>query len=236
MRFFRLSLRGLKDAYDQFVLVMIVSVLWWVCAVLIVPGPPATVALFRIMDPRNQVHSVEIRDFFRVLREEFRTAWTIAGLTIPLILVLLWNAAFFRQTDSFFSLMVPLWIVMALLTGMTLVYALATVATMESKTRNAFRGAFYQLVMRPFSSALMFVLLLVITVLFSVLVLPLIFFGPGVFAAVVNRFLLTNYNVEIIDPNAPTSERSTEVARGVNPDPGMLARLRGNQRRQEGRR
>src|SRR5690606_35877906 len=91
VRFTRLFLRGLKDAYDQFVQLMIVSVLWWICAILIVPGPPATVALFRMMDPRNAIQTPELGDFFRILRENFRTAWGVALFTVPIILVLSWN-------------------------------------------------------------------------------------------------------------------------------------------------
>lgn len=227
MRFTRLFLRGLKDAYDQFVLVMVVSVLWWACALLIVPGPPATVALFRMMDPRNQVSMPEIREFFRTIREEFVTAWGIAAVTVPVILVLAWNMIFFQDTDSFFALMIPLWFVMIVIIATLMLYAFATVAAMDSRVRNGFRGATYLLVMWPFSSVMMVVVLGLISSVLVVLVLPLILFGPGLSAAVINRFVLAGYDVEVIDPNSPTTERSTEVAQGINLDQGLLKRLRG---------
>lgn len=232
MRFSKLFLRGLKDAYDQFVLLMIVSVLWWVCVVLIVPGPPATVALFRMMDPRNAVQMPEISDFFRILREHFKTAWTIALFTVPVIVVLAWNMVFFRGSDSIFAAMVPLWFVMIAITFMVMMYAFATVAAMESYTRNAFRGSVFLLVMRPFSSAIMFVLLALLSGAFAILVLPLILFGPGVAAAVINRFVLAGFDIEVIDPSAPTTERSSEVARGIDPDPSIFKRLFQRNRRE----
>lgn len=225
MRFLRLFLRGLKDAYDQFVLLMIVSVLWWICAVLIVPGPPATVALFRMMDPRNAIQMPEVADFFRILRQNFRTAWMVALFTVPVIVVLTWNMLFFRETDSIFAIMVPLWFVMIAITFMLMVYAFATVAAMESYTRNAFRGSVYLLVMWPFTSALLFVLLLLLSALFAVLVLPLILFGPGVAASVINRFVLAGYDIEVIDPSAPTVERAYEVKRGINPEVSVAKRF-----------
>jgi uncharacterized membrane protein YesL len=225
VRFFRLFLRGLKDAYDQFVLLMIVSVLWWVCAALIVPGPPATVALFRMMDPRNAIQMPEVADFFRILRQNFRTAWMVALFTVPVIVVLTWNMLFFRETDSIFAIMVPLWFVMIAITFMLMMYAFATVAAMESYTRNAFRGSIYILVMWPFTSALLFVLLALLSALFAVLVLPLILFGPGVAAAVINRFVLAGYDIEVIDPGAPTVERAYEVKRGINPEVSVAKRF-----------
>jgi uncharacterized membrane protein YesL len=221
VRFLRLFLRGMKDVYDQFVLMMVVSVLWWISVALLVPGPPATVALFRITDPRNQVSSPEIRDFFLTIRETFKTAWAIAGITIPVILVLLWNSLFFRESDSRFALIVPLWFVMILLTFILMMYALATVAVMESRARNAFRGGTYLMVMWPFTSGLLIVCLALVLVLFAALVLPLILFGPAVGAAVINRFVLAGYNIDVIDPSSPTSERSTEVSSGVNLDGGF---------------
>ncbi len=236
MRFTRLFLRGLKDAYDQFVLLMIVSVLWWACAILIVPGPPATVALFRMMDPRNAIQMPEISDFFRILREHFKTAWAVALFTVPIIVVLSWNMLFFQDSDSVFAIMVPLWFVMIVITFMLMLYAFATVAAMESYTRNAFRGAVYLMVMRPFTTGVLFVLLSVLLGLFTVLVLPLILFGPGAVAAVVNRFVLSGYDVEVIDPSAPTQERAHEVARGINPDrsgiKGFFQRSRDNRNRE----
>ncbi len=225
MRFLKLFLRGLKDAYDQFVLLMVVSVLWWVSAVLIVPGPPATVALFRMMDPRNAIQMPEISDFFRIMRANFKTAWGVALFTVPVIVVLGWNMLFFRDTDSFFAVLVPLWFVMIVITFMLMLYAFATVAAMESYTRNAFRGGVYLLVMWPFTAALLFVLLSLLGALFAVLVLPLILFGPGVCAAVINRFVLAGYDVEVIDPGAPTTERAHEVERGINPDVSPMRRL-----------
>ncbi len=236
MRFPRLFLRGLKDAYDQFVLVMVVSVLWWVSVVLILPGPPATIALFRIMDPRNVVQMPELKDFFRIMRERAGTAWGIAGLTVPVLLVLIWNMLFFQGGDSGFALMVPLWFVMIVIGFTLMLFAFATAAAMDSRVRNAFRGATYLLVMWPFSSVLAIVGLALVMSIFAVLVLPIFLFGPGVMAAVINRFVLDGYNIDVLDPNAPTDERSSEVARGVNLDKGWFQRLRGGSSREKGRR
>jgi uncharacterized membrane protein YesL len=233
-----LFLRGLKDAYDQFVLVMVVSVLWWVCALLVVPGPPATVALFRMMDPRNHVALPELRDFFRVMREYFATAWAVAGFTVPVVLVLVWNSVFFQGSNSLFAMMVPLWFVMGVIVLMLMLYAFATVAAMESRTRNAFRGATYLMVMRPFTAGALIVGLVLISSVLAVLVLPIFLFGPGVAAAIVNRFVLAGYNVEVFDPNRPTQERSHEVASGINPDDGMrgwFRKAKGGSRQGQGR-
>lgn len=233
MPFITLFLRGLKDVYDQFVLLMMVSVLWWICVMLIVPGPPATVALFRMADPRNQSELPELRDFFRAIWDTVRTAWGIAAFTVPVILILIWNTLFFQGSGSGFAIMVPLWLVMTFIALILMLYAFATVATMESRVRNAFRGATYLVVMRPFSSGLLIVLLFVLMALLTALVLPLILFGPAITASVINRFALDGYGVEVIDPNRLTNERAQERSRGVGPDEGFkgwLGRARGDKK------
>lgn len=231
--FLRLFGRGLKDVYDQFVLLMIVSIMWWVAVALIIPGPPATVALFRMADPRNQSQLPEIGDFFRLIRDHFKTAWGIAAFTIPVVLVLLWNIVFFSGGGSGFGILVPLWVVMIFITVILMLYAFATSSAMESKVRNAFRGATYLLVMRPFTSGILMVMLFVALLLLAAMVLPLILFGPAVMASVVNRFVLEGFGVEVIDPNRPTSERSEERTRGIGQDDGFkgfVGRMRGDKK------
>ncbi|HYH13496.1 MAG TPA: hypothetical protein VD789_14145, partial [Thermomicrobiales bacterium] len=128
--------------------------------------------------------------------------------------------------------------VMIVITIMLMLYAFATAAAMESKARNAFRGATYLMIMRPFTAGILFVLLGVLSSLFAVLVLPLFLFGPGVSAAIINRFVLDGYNVDVFDPSSPTQERSHEVARGIGTDDGIkgwFKRARGGARQGSGR-
>jgi hypothetical protein len=60
----------------------------------------------------------------------------------------------------------------------------------------------------------------------SVMVLPMLLFGPALIACIVNRVTLSVLGEQIIDPDAPTPERAEERARGLNPDPGLLSRFR----------
>ncbi len=45
--FFKLVWRGIRDLFDQFMIHILFSMLWWLSVVLIVPAPPATsIAIF----------------------------------------------------------------------------------------------------------------------------------------------------------------------------------------------
>lgn len=231
MLFFKLVWLGIKDLFEQFLTLSMFSLAWWVSIILIVPGPPATVALFSMADPRRQTSTPELSDAIVVFKSSFKRAWGFACCTVPLILVLLWNLTSYAGTSRLLAAMVPLWIIMLLLLVIVTVEGFSVAGTMESGVKNAFRGAMFVLVSRPFMSISLVIFLLVLSFFMTITVLPMLLIGPALIACIVNRFVLTILGVEIIDPLSPTNERAYERERGINPDKGFIGRLRNENRR-----
>ena len=229
MSLLKLIWRGVRDLFDQLLAFSLYSISWWICAITVVGGPPATVALFSMCDPRRKVAQPEFSDAIAVFRESFRRSWPIALITVPLVLILGWNVSFFAGSDHPLIVLVPLWVILMIILTILGTYAFSVAATMESRWRNAYRGATYILVLRPIRSIILFVILLVLMTAFTVMVIPMLLFGPALLAAIVNRFVLESLDVPIIDPDAPTSERQYEREQGINPDKGFVARLRERQ-------
>jgi len=202
-----------------------------VSIILIVPGPPATVALFSMADPRRQTSTPELSDAIAVFKSSFKRAWGFACCTVPLILVLLWNLTSYAGTSRLLAAMVPLWIIMLLLLVIVTVEGFSVAGTMESGVKNAFRGAMFVLVSRPFMSISLVIFLLILSFFMTITVLPMLLIGPALIACIVNRFVLTILGVEIIDPLSPTNERAYERERGINPEKGFIGRLRNENRR-----
>jgi len=225
--FFKLIWRGIRDLFEQFVLFVLFSMIWWLCAILIVPAPPATVALAAMADPRRMGAAPELSDAIEVFKSSWKRSWGVALFTIPFLAMLFWNLTFFAGTDHPLAPMIPLWIIMLILLFVVTLYAFSVAGTMESGVRNAFRGAMYVLVSRPFLGIGLSIFLAVLIFLMSVTVLPMLLIGPALVFSIVNRFTLTILGEEIIDPSTPTSERADERARGVNPDPSIFSRFRG---------
>ena len=227
MFFLKLVWRGVRDLFDNFLMFGAMSLLWWLCAILIVPGPPATVALASIADPRRKGAAPELADAIAVFKASWKRSWGIAALTIPFLAMLFWNLTFFSSGNSILVPMIPLWLIMTVILFILTFYAFSVAGTMESGVRNAFRGAMFVLVSRPFMGIFLSILLGVLILVMTVTVIPLLLFGPSLVFCIVNRFTLTIFGEEIIDPSAPTVERADERARGVNPDPTLLGRMRG---------
>lgn len=256
MHFFKILWRGMRDLYDQFAYFMMLSFAWVLAALPIVVGytlvaitplllpvavftafllPPATVTLFALVDPRRVVDRPDLREKGHIFADSVKRSWAIAAVTFPLIAVLLWNASFFGGTDTYMAALVPLWLVMAIFVFILMLYMFSLAGLMESGVRNAFRGGMYVLVTRPFVSVLLSIFILAVGFLFTVTVLPMVTVGAPLFAAIVNRMVLTELKVPVVDPNQPTSEREWERERGMNVDSTIWDRVkRGGRARQEG--
>jgi uncharacterized membrane protein YesL len=247
VHFLKIFWRGVRDVYDQFVYFMLLSFAWFACAAPLLVGytlmafsplfipvtiftailvPPATLTLFALTDPRRIVDRPDMREILHIFSESFKRSWTIGGATIPFLVILLWNAAFFGGTESYMAAMVPLWIVMFIFLFILTLYMFSLGGVMESGLRNAFRGGMFVLISRPFVSMFLSIVILVLSFVFSVAILPMLTIGPPLFAAIVNRMVLTELQVPVIDPNAPTNEREWERERGLNVEPTIWDRLK----------
>lgn len=253
MRFLRLIWRGVRDVFEQMIFMMGLSLAWWLCLAPLVVGyfmttltpillpvalltaflvPPATVTLFSMADPRRIVNKPDMQEMVSVFATSVRRGWTIALATVPFLLVLAWNIAYFQGASTFLAAFVPLWFIMFVFVFILMLYMFSLAGTMESRLRNAFRGGMFVLVSRPFTGALLSILIMVVAAIFTVLVLPMLLFGPALLAAVINRFVLDALQVDVIDPNAPTSERAFEREKGINPEQTAWERIKRGGRRE----
>lgn len=258
VRFLKLIWRGIRDVFDQMIFMSGISLGWWLCvapafagftlflyAPILLPVallttiliPPATVTLFAMADPRRAVNRPDFAELRSVFTGSFRQGWTIGLATVPFLIILAWNISFFQGEGSFLAAFIPLWTIMFVFLFILMLYMYSLAGTMESRLRNAFRGGMFVLVSRPFTAMFLSVLILLLAPVLTVLVLPMLLLGPSLMAAVINRFVLDALEVEVIDPNAPTTERDYERARGINHDTSIWDRLKrgGRQKSSSGR-
>lgn len=187
---------------------------------------PAMTTLFAMADPRRIVNRPDTREIVAFFRDAVRRSWPIAAVTFIPLAVLAWNIAYFSNVEAWIGVFIPLWSIIFIFVFILTQFMFSLSGTMESRLRNAFRGAMFVLVTRPFRSLFLSLLILALTPLFALTVLPIVLFGPALVAAVVNRFVFDPLQVEVIDPNKPTSERDYERSQGLNPEPTVWERIR----------
>lgn len=256
MHFLRILGRGARDLYDQFAYFIMISFAWILAAVPLFVGytllaispfllpiaiftaflvPPATVTLFALTDPRRIVDRPDMREIAHIFADSVKRGWLIALATVPALVVLIWNSVFFSGTETMLAAFVPLWLIMFVFLFILTLYMFSLAGLMESGLRNAFRGGMYVLVSRPFVSLFLSLFVIIVGTVFTVTVLPMVTIGPPLFAAIINRMVLTELKVPVIDPNQPTNEREWERERGLNMEQTIWDRLkRAGRARQEG--
>lgn len=228
------------------------SLAWWLCAGLAIYGfvlflaepillpvfllssifvPPATMTLFAMSDPRRIVNRPDVAEIWSFFRTSFKRGWLVGLLTVPAMIILTWNIIFFTGATSWLAAFVPLWAIMLIALLIITLYMYSISANLDAGPRDSFRGAMFVLVSRPFSGLVLSLLIFVVGALLSVMVLPMLLFGPAILSSVVNRFVFAGLDIYVVDPNAPTTERDDERARGISYDTSIWDRLRGGGRK-----
>lgn len=193
---FRIIRSALGDIWNHLPLVIAGSLTWLVLAVLIIPGPPATLALFDMADRiARREHLLEFRDYLRAVWQRFGVGWRWGAVNLLVVAVVLIDIRVVPQMVSptvavylqlFFTMALALWIVVNW-------YALAFLFQQkEASLRQALRNGVVLLLQNPLFTLVLVVITAVLIGLSLVLVIVNLLFGPMLVAlisthAVLNR-------------------------------------------------
>lgn len=224
----------LSTAFTFCMLPLLVAWFLWVVSPLFLPislfctflVPPGLHALFMLTDPRLQTRKPEWRELPDYFARSVKPGWKIALVTVPLLVALYWNVRFFANHGTWLVVMIPLWIVMFVLIIDIMLYMMSVSSTLQADLRSSFRGAMFVLVMWPFASVFISLFSMMFMIVSAYAIIPMVVATPAFIAAIINRFVLTGLQIEILDPNAPTQERHYEKAHGINLEPSLWEKLK----------
>jgi hypothetical protein len=202
--------RGISDVFEHLLPFMFASLLWWLGVFLLITAPPATTALFAITDPRRAIDRPEPREVFAQFRRQAWESWKHFLLAGPIIAVLIWDLGFYGGGAGGLAVLAPLWLVLLILASAIALSSIAALALTESSVGMAFRRGAYVVLSAPFRSILLLVISVVYVLIGAALVVPLVLIVPPLIAATFNRLVLTQLQIPVIDPTAPTDERLLE--------------------------
>lgn len=193
---FRSIRSALGDIWEHLPLAIAYSLTWLVLTVLIIPGPPATLALFDMADRiARREHLLEFRDYLRAVWQRFGVGWRWGAVNLLVVAVVLIDIRVVPRMVSptvavylqlFFTMALALWIVVNW-------YALAFLFQQkEASLRQALRNGVVLLLQNPLFTLVLVVITAVLIGLSLVLVIVNLLFGPMLVAlisthAVLNR-------------------------------------------------
>ncbi|MCC6790974.1 MAG: hypothetical protein IT336_04765 [Thermomicrobiales bacterium] len=209
----RLVLRGLADTYEHLIYFTLVTLLWWLCVFLIIPGPAASLVLLMHADPR--IGTIKDRpnwsETLGLIRANLWRGWRLALITLPVLLLVIYNIGFYGGSSSALGLLAPLWFFLFLIGYLIALSAFSIAAILDEQSAWAATKLAFILVGARLPHGLLVLLGLAIVLLIgSVLVVPVIMFVPATFAATVNRFVLVGLRRAIPNSMEPTPERLAE--------------------------
>jgi uncharacterized membrane protein YesL len=193
---FQIVRSAIVDLWDHIFLVIFCSLAWLLLVLLIIPGPPATLALFDMADRiARHEHLMEFRDYLRAVGRRFGLGWRWAAVNLPVLAILLIDIRVVPRMVSpsvaivlqwFFIFALALWLVVNW-------YALAFLFQQkESSLRLALRNGGVLLFQNPLFTLVVVVITAVLIGLSLVLIIVNLLFGPMLVAlisthAVLNR-------------------------------------------------
>lgn len=193
---FHIIIVSLQDIWDDIWSVLVINLVWTLCTLLVVPGPPATLALYRYANRMAHGEIVDTKDFFGEFRSCWGSGWRWGVVVFPISAIfvgdiLLSNeknisAAAFPYVQCFYIALLVIWLLLQ-------TQVLAFMVEQEKpEVKTAFRNSLVMLGKNfPFSIA--YYLELMILVLIGVLLCMAIFIVGGVLLADIgNRAVLFN--------------------------------------------
>lgn len=180
---FRTLIRTFRHGYDNLGSLFMISLLWFVGALLIVPLGPVTAALHRLTKPMSEERAINWRSFFDHLRPDVRWSSALVFTLLLGFVVLQSNITFYNASASPILQVIAIPIAAAFLVwlGIALVAFPIALRQEELRLRTTLRNAVV-LVMANAPGFLVSYILLFLLILLLLFLPPLSFLIPGVVA------------------------------------------------------
>ncbi len=180
---------ALSDWWDDWVNMALISLVWLLCWVTIVLGPPATFGLYYVTNHLAHGRSLGLRGLLEGGRRYFLESWLWMLLNLVVAVVLAVNVWFYGQLDADWARIVqafPLFLSLAWL--VVQFYALPYLMEQkEESLKLALRNGLFTFLAAPGYTAVVAGLAALIAVLSVWLVAPVFLGGPCLIATLGNR-------------------------------------------------
>ncbi len=203
----RVIFGALQDAWADIWTVLVCNLLWTVSVVLIIPGPPATLALFTYCNRLAHGEIADFGDYWRAFRSQWGPAWRWGAVNLLVIFLLvgdyiltgqLSQAPLARFMQGFYVAALGAWLIVQL-------YALPFLIEQATPSvRQALRNAAVMLGRNPGFSVVLSILLVLLLVAGLAAFMLTIACGGVVVAAAGNRAVINRLEAH---RQAPTGKR-----------------------------
>jgi len=179
---------GVKATYEELLLLGMLSLLVWLCWLLIIPGPPATAALFYVAHRVATERSVNFNLFKEGFRRYFVRSWIIGGISLAFLLLFVSSFFFYLSLPAQFpQWMQALSVVMLYLLICWLaiqLYLFPVLVAQNLSLGRLFRNAFFLAFASPLFTGVLLLALTLIVILSALTTILLFGIAPALIAVI----------------------------------------------------
>lgn len=196
---FRIIVASLRDTWIDLWSALVCNIVWLVSCILILPGPPVTMALFYYANQTVRGEAIDVTDFFKVIPRFLKTGWRWGLVNLVVVGVLvgdiyLTNSENLSTAGLFFR---GIYFTLLAFWGLAQIFALPFLLEQEKPSVfQALRNSLVMIGRNPIFSFCLLILLL-LTLLLGIVAFMLSVALGGMFVALVgNRAVLTQIQTQ----------------------------------------
>ncbi|UCG25674.1 MAG: DUF624 domain-containing protein [Chloroflexota bacterium] len=180
---------ALIDWWDDWINMLIINLLWWLCWLTIILGPPATFGLYYVTNQLAYGKSVGVKGFISGTRQSFLKSWQWMLVNLAVAVIITVNIFFYQeQSANWAQILRILFIILAVFWIVIQSYTVPYLMEQEDKSiRIAYRNALFTILAAPGFTLVITVVAGVIVVLSVRLIAPLFLGIPCLLACIGNR-------------------------------------------------
>jgi uncharacterized membrane protein YesL len=188
MKAFPIMWRAIKAVYDELLLLVGLSVLWWVGTLLILPAAPATAGLHLVANRIANYKRVDSGFFWEGARSQIARSWLLYGGNLLLLIAVVVNITFYLSGTAAWMQIVGvmwLWILLFLVVAGQYLFPLFWQQD-EPGLGLVARNAILLALRHPLYSILLLLFQIVIMGVSVVLAFPIFLLTPAFIAVIAN--------------------------------------------------
>lgn len=164
-----------RRAWDEYMSVLVISAAWLLAQVLVIPGPPATAALFAMARATHDGMYWNAVDAWVAFRAQFWPAWRWGLPNLLVIIIGLYNISVFWNVPGIWAGLRWLWLAALLVwLGLNLFYWPFYLAAADRSWRNTYANCARFWLLHPLTAAVLLAVALVVGVAAVSTLLPVV--------------------------------------------------------------
>jgi len=189
---FQVILQTLRDWWDEWLNMLVVGMVWFVCLMTVLLGPPATLGLYHVTHALAHGESLGVSGLIAGGRRYFLKGWLWALVNLAASILLFANFLFYGQIDAVWGgLLQGLFLGLSVLWLVVQFYTLPYLMEQEQQQlRLALRNGLLTVFASPGYTLVVVGVAALISMLSLLLVIPLFLGAPGLVALLGSRAVL----------------------------------------------